>query len=340
MKLFQPKRVYFEEAALNYPLGVKILEQMAVEGVPVRMVGSSNRISGIPGATPQESYREGKNTLVVGVKRGLKLATCKPSSDFEFSLATGCPGGCQYCYLQTHLGQKPYIRIHVNIEEILDQVLKITAKNHPRITTFEAASASDPLAVEHLTGSLARAISFFGSLESARLRAVTKFPNIDSLLNLDHQGRTRFRFSLNTASIINRYEFNTATLPERINAAQKMSQAGYPVGFIIAPIFIYPDYLKEYEALFQQLESALKPAPSGLTFEYITHRFTASAKKVILERFPNSDLDLNETTRKKRYGKYGLVKYIYPDPDYQRLKTEMLQLAARYFPQAKVEYFT
>ncbi|HEX3046559.1 MAG TPA: spore photoproduct lyase, partial [Bacillota bacterium] len=111
MKLFEPKRVFFEEAALNYPLGEKILEYLAAADIPVRMITSSSRISGIPGSTPQESYWEGKNTLVVGVKRDLKLSTCKPSADFEFGLATGCPGGCQYCYLQTHLGKKPYIRI-------------------------------------------------------------------------------------------------------------------------------------------------------------------------------------------------------------------------------------
>jgi spore photoproduct lyase len=340
MKLFEPKRVFFEEAALNYPLGEKILDYLASAGIPVRMILSASRISGIPRSTPQDSYWEGKNTLVVGVKRDLKLSTCKPSADFEFALATGCPGGCQYCYLQTHLVKKPYIRIHVNLEEILEQVEKITIKNLPRLTTFEAASTADPLAVEHITGSLARTITFLGELESARLRVVTKFPNVDSLLNLNHQGHTRFRFSLNTASIINRYEFHTGTLPERITAARKISQAGYPIGFIIAPIFIYPDYLKEYEDLFRELATMVHPAPSDLTFELITHRFTTSAKKIILERFPNTTLDLNEATRKKRYAQYGLVKYIYPDPDYQRLKTEMLQLAAHYFPQAKVEYFT
>jgi hypothetical protein len=115
---------------------------------PAFRPGSSahNRVTGIPGDNPQQSYLESKRTLVVGVKRDLRLDTCKPSADFEFSLGTSCPGGCQYCHLQTHLGKKPYVRVYVNVDEVLAKIAAITAENAPKITPFEAASTSDPLA--------------------------------------------------------------------------------------------------------------------------------------------------------------------------------------------------
>ncbi|MGE5582012.1 MAG: spore photoproduct lyase [Bacillota bacterium] len=340
MQLFQPKRVFFEEDALDYSLGQEILKKIEPGGAEIKIIASHNRVTGIPGSNPQHSFGEGKQTMVVGVKRDLRFDTCRPSADFEFTIATGCPGKCQYCYLQTHMGKKPYIRVYVNIDEILAKIKEVTAANLPKTTVFEAASTADPLAVEHITGSLARTIDFFGSLDNAKLRVVSKFDNVDSLLNLNHQGHTRFRFSLNTAEIIRKFEHNTASLKERINAAKKIAAARYPLGFIIAPLFIYPGYEEGYADLFRQLAVSLEKVPDDLTFELITHRFTGSAKKIILERFPGTTLDLNEATRRRKFGRYGLVKYIYPEIAYQQLKRNIISLLEHFFPASSVEYFT
>jgi spore photoproduct lyase len=340
MKQFWPKRVFIEEKALDYPLGTDILHRMTEATIPVKIIGSHNRVTGIPGASPGQSYREAKQTLVVGIKRDLHLNTCKPSADFEFATGTSCPGGCQYCYLQTHLGRKPYIRVYVNLDEILAVIQKNIEKNAPQITTFEAASTSDPLAVEHITGSLAKTIEFFGKQPLGFLRAVTKFAAVEPLLQLPHHGHTRFRFSLNAAEIIQKFEPGTATMDERMEAAQKIARAGYPLGFIIAPLFIYPGSEADYTQLFRKLRTVLDPIPADLTFEFITHRFTKSAKNVILERFPHTKLDLDETNRRRKFGKYGLVKYIYPEAEYDQLKDFTLGNVSRFFPEARVEYFT
>jgi spore photoproduct lyase len=340
MQLFQPKRVFFEAASLNYPLGKDILNRLTNTEAEIKMIGSSNRVTGIPGTNPQQSYMEGKQTLVVGVKKNLRFDSCKPSADFEFSVASGCPGKCQYCYLQTYMGKKPYIKVYVNLKEIFAKIEEVSMTNAPNITVFEAASTSDPLAVEHITGALAKSIEFFGGLKYARMRTVTKFTNVDSLLPLSHHNHTRFRFSLNTPEIIQKFEHNTTSLQERIIAANKIAKAGYPLGFIIAPLFIYPGYEEGYANLFQQLAHSLKKIPADLTFELITHRFTSSAKKIILERFPGTALDLNEATRHRKFGRYGLVKYIYPQMAYIRLKENIISLLEQFFPASQVEYFT
>lgn len=340
MQPFQPKRVFFEEKALDYPLGQKIYQEMNEAGIPIQIIGSHNRVTGIPGATPQQSYLESKKTLVVGVKKDLRLDTCKPSADFEFSMGTSCPGGCQYCYLQTYLGRKPYVRVYVNLEDILQRIAAIAAENAPKITTFEAASTSDPLAVEHITGSLSKTIEFFGKLDHARLRVATKFAFVEPLLKLEHNYHTKLRFSLNTDPVIRKFEHHTASFAERIEAARQIAGAGYQLGFIIAPLFIYKNYEADYTELFKELAKALQPSPPDLSFELITHRFTKSAKKVILERFPGTKLDLDEAARRKKYGKYGLVKYIYPEVEYNKLKETILKLLGRFFPTSQIEYFT
>lgn len=125
---------------------------------------------------------------------------------------------CEYCYLNTQLGKKPYTRVYVNIDEILDQAKKYIEKRKPDITYFEASATSDPVAIEDYSGGLKAAINFFAAQEFGRLRFATKFPYIQSFLNLDHKGHTRIRYSINTERIITEYEHGTPSLEERLNS--------------------------------------------------------------------------------------------------------------------------
>ena len=118
--MFIPKRVIFEKGSLDTEIGQNIFNK--VKDIPnVEIINaSSNRIkSNIPGDNLYEQYRSGKETLVVGYRKSLKFQTCKPSANYQLPLVSGCMGRCEYCYLNTQLGDKPYIRVFVNIDDIL-----------------------------------------------------------------------------------------------------------------------------------------------------------------------------------------------------------------------------
>ncbi|MDD4239343.1 MAG: spore photoproduct lyase, partial [Desulfotomaculaceae bacterium] len=193
-----PKRVIFEKEALQYPLGENLMKYFEEQGVQIGYTSSHNRVTSIPGKTRAQGFLEGKKTLVVGVRRTKSFETCRPSAHYQLPLATSCPGRCEYCYLMTNLGRKPYVRIYVNIDEILAGAHDYIEQRKPEVTVFEGAATSDPVPTEPYTGLLARAIAFFGAQEYGRFRFVTKFTDIDSLLELPPQGHTHFRFSLNT----------------------------------------------------------------------------------------------------------------------------------------------
>lgn len=338
-RLFQPKRVYFEREALEYPLGQKLYEQFKQTKVPILITGSHNRVTGIPGKTPREAYLEAKRTLVVGVRRTLDFATCKPSAHYQLPLSTSCTGQCQYCYLNTTLGKKPYVRVYVNVDEILAQAKHYMERRAPDITVFEGAATSDPVPVEPYTGSLAKTIRFFSKEPLGRFRFVTKFTDIDTLLDIDHQQRTEFRFSINTDYIIKYYEQGTPNSQARIKAARQVAMAGYPLGFLIAPIFYYDNWKEDYSHLLKSLKGQLAEAvPPTLSFELISHRFTVSAKKRILEVFPGTTLPMEEENRKFKFGQFGYGKYVYPDEIMKEIKSFFQQEIARYFPQAKIAY--
>ncbi len=342
---FIPARVFYEPGALDYPLGQVLVERFKKLGIPVLPTGSHNRITGIPGKTPQQAYREGKRTLVIGVRKGQTFQTCKPSAHYQLPLVTSCPGMCEYCYLNTTLGKKPYVRVYVNLEEILDITKGLISSRKPEITVFEGAATSDPLPVEEYTGSLKRVIEFFGKQEYARFRFVTKFTNVESLLDAKHQGHTRFRFSLNSAKVVKEYEHSTPPAEERVKAAGKVLRAGYPLGFIIAPIIRVENWRKEYEELLISLAKELERnsangwSPAELSFEWITHRFTTRARSNILEVFPSTTLPMNEEERRYKYGQFGYGKYVYRQDEMAEMKEFFDTLTDRYFPGAQSEYF-
>ena len=53
---------------------------------------------------------------------------------------------------------------------------------------------------------------------------------VDPLLNLDHRGKAIFRMSVNPQPIISRIELGTSSLMQRIDAVNRMCDAGYPCG--------------------------------------------------------------------------------------------------------------
>ncbi|MGI9861977.1 spore photoproduct lyase [Moorella naiadis] len=334
------KRVIFEPQALNYPLGRKLYERFHEERVEVLMTPAYNRVTCIPGKTARESFLEAKRTLVIGVRRSRDFQTCKPSAHYQLPLVTSCPAMCEYCYLFTHFGRKPYQRIYVNVAEILDRARNYINRRHPEVTFFEAAATSDPLPVEKYTGSLAAAIEFMASQPLGRLRVVTKFTDVDGLLNLAHGGHTRFRFSINAENIIKRFEHGTPPLGQRLAAAVKMARGGYRTGFLIAPIFYVDGWQEQYRHLLQVVSrQPLLTESTDLTLELITHRFTKRAKTSIETLFPNTKLPLDEGERTFKYGQFGYGKYVYPAEVRKAMENFFKEMIAIYLPRAKVEYF-
>lgn len=342
MKLFMPQRIIFEPSSLEYPLGKEIYKFFQNKPVEIIEANARNAARFIPGTTPAEKYANSKRTILVTINKCSKLDVCRPSADYQFSLVSNCPGNCEYCYLQTTQGSKPYIKVFVNLEDIFGIIKEHIKQHENAVTTFEAASLGDPLALEHITGSLAKTIEFFSGLENGRLRVVTKYSNVDSLLELKHNRNTHFRISINSNYIIDNFEHNTGSLDERIGAVIKLANAGYPIGFIVAPIMIYDNWKKEYDELFKKLKEDLgsELSQKELTFELIQHRFTSVAKNLILQRFPKTKLDMVEENRSLKWGRFGRYKYVYHKEQASEIKEYLTSLILERFPKAEIKYFT
>lgn len=311
--MFIPKRILFEKNALNYEIGQNIYHHFNKDKDIEIIELHNNKIKeNIPGDSLYDLYREGKKTLVVGVKKGMKFQTCKPSAHYQLPLLSGCIGGCQYCYLNTNLGDKPYMRVNVNIDDILAQAQVNIEERFPKETIFEGSATSDPIPVEPYSNVLKHTIEYFSKSDKGRFRFVTKYTDVDTLLDLDHKGHTEIRFTLNTNKVIKDYESRTPSMEKRIEACNKIIRAGFPLGFIIAPIFLYDNWKEDYHNLLVDLGKSLPEAIKyPITFEVISHRYTTRAKNVIMEVFPGNTLPMEDEERSYKYGQFGYGKFVY-----------------------------
>ena len=127
------------------------------------------------------------------------------------------------------------------------------------------------------------------------------------------------RVSVNADDVAARFEGGTARLPRRIAALRALARAGYRVGLTIAPIMPIPEWRDGYGALLRDVADAVADVPDvDLTVECITHRFTEKSKDVLLGWYPNTKLDMSESARTRKFGKYGSAKYVYPEADHGR----------------------
>lgn len=338
--MFVPKRIIFEKDSLEYEMSKEILNKFKdKQDIEIINLTSNKLKQHIPGEDLFSQYREGKKTLVVGTKKSLKFQSCKPSAHYQLPLVSGCMGQCQYCYLNTQLGDKPFVKIHANIDDILNQAQKYINERLPEITLFEGAATSDPIPVEPYTHSLEKAIIFFGKNKNARFRFVTKYNDVNSLLSLEHNGHTEIRFSINTTEVINKYEHVTSSRNQRIEASIKAAKAGYPIGFLVAPVFIYPSWREDYHDLLLELRKKL---PNDLkfpvTFEVISHRYTTVAKNRILDIFPENQLPMNDEERKFKYGQFGYGKYVYPKEGLDEIKQFFKEEIEELFNNKEIKY--
>ena len=341
-----PRRVFATPSALASSAGATMVERAAALGSEIVRL-NADRLTGLP-----DAYRDAKTTLAVvtASPSRRRLQPIPPSADWRFDLAEGCPAHCTYCYLAGSLAGPPIIRVYANLAEILAElpaavgqgrVTSVSAERAHEGTTFECSCYTDPLSIEHLTGSLAACITHFGAWNApVQLRFTTKFDAVAPLLGLTHNRRTRIRFSVN-ATAAERHEGGAPRMAARLAALRAVAEAGYPVGLTVAPILRVPDWAEAYDRLFANVAAALDGVPDlDLTAELITHRFTPKSKEVLTGWYPGSPLEMDEAGRSRKMTKFGSVKWVFPKEQMAEMRSVLEAALTRRLPMARLLYWT
>jgi len=230
--------------------------------------------------------------------------------------------------------------VHANLDAVLAEipthagqghVTSGTAERGHEGTTFELSCYTDPLGIEHVTGSLSEAIARAGRGElgeEVSLRFTTKFDDVAPLLALEHGRRTRVRVSVNAAGVAGRFEGGTAPVAARLAALRSLGLAGYRLGLTIAPVMPVPGWREEYGTLLD------------LAAELITHRFTPGSKEVLLQWYPGTKLEMDEEQRSEKRSKFGGVKFVYRRDEMAQLKAWFTTELGQRLPDARILYWT
>ena len=284
--MFKPEAIYFEKEIVNYELGRKLMEQY-VE-IPKVEIENHNNIEEMRKKENKE-FPKMKRNLIIGVRKTHKFVENHKTSDFLVPYtSSGCTASCLYCYLVCNYNKCAYLRLFVNREQMLEKIIKVS-DNSEKELTFEIGSNSDLILENTITNNLPWTIENFKNTKKGMLTFPTKFDMVDNILELDHKGKIIVRMSVNPEEIINKVEFGTSRLKGRIEAINKLKEADYKVGILIAPVIFVDNWKELYLKLIQELhENLSEKVKKQVFFEIIFMTYSFVHTKINEEAFPNA----------------------------------------------------
>lgn len=199
------------------------------------------------------------------------------------NLGLQCNMNCSYCYLQGYLNT-PILTIFSNLDQALDE-LRATGnldKETPlRIGTGEVV---DSLSLDPLFLYSRPLIEFFRDYPNWHLELKTKSDYVEQFLNVEHNNNVIVSWSLNPQILIDSEEHGTASLEERLAAAQKCADAKFPIAFHLDPLIYHPEWKHNYKSLFERIVQQFTPNEvSNITIG--TLRYTPEQRHLMRERF-------------------------------------------------------
>ncbi len=331
--MFKPKLVYYEPNAENYKLGKELLDKYRKEGVKLIPIENHNNIEELR-KNPNSEFANMKQNIIIGVRKTHKFVPNHKVSDFLVPYtSSGCIAMCMYCYLVCNYNKCSYLRIFVNREEMLDKIIKVANQSEKELT-FEIGSNSDLILENTITHNLEWTIENFNA-EKGYLTFPTKFDMVDPLLNLKNKEKVIVRMSINPEEIINRVEFGTSRLNERINAINKLKEAGYKVGILIAPIILVDNWKELYEELIKKLSEELSESvKKDAIFELIFMTYSYVHKIINQEAFPNAINLFNPDIMTGR----GKGKYMYKKETREEAEMFLRKTMKKYLKNSEILY--
>jgi spore photoproduct lyase len=306
---FIPERIYVEEAVQHLPLTRQILKRCA--HVPAEYISSTkelihqfrskNRNNGAP-----------PKALLLAQNRGRFLEPCPGTKKYLccgytiLNMGTGCPLDCSYCVLQAYLNN-PFITLYVNLDDMWHELASSPHFKSKTVARIGTGEYGDSLALEHITDFVPEFASFLKSQKTAILELKTKTTAIEPLCGLDHGGRIIVSWSLNAQEVAQAEEQASATVVERIKAAQRLVKEGYRIGFHFDPLILYQGWEQKYQRVVDLIAGHIPPA-SIAWVSMGALRFMPGLKAISMARFSNTKIFAEEFIM----GLDGKMRYFQP----------------------------
>lgn len=263
----------------------------------------------IRGLTPSR----GKQSILLTEQKGKALKDCPGMTESYLccrlqvlSPIANCPMFCSYCFLQFYLNSN-IITIYTNLEKQKKEVTDLLDSQPKRLFRITTGELSDSLAFDKETDFSAELMAHVLNKPNVILELKTKTDHIDHLLSLDHGGRIVLSWSLNPQQIVQKEEYLSASLEKRIDAARKVSKAGFLLGFHFDPLICYPTWEQDYHDLIKYLfERVEKTRIAWVSIGAL--RFSPGMEDEMKKCFPKSKIPYGEFVKAAD----GKMRYIRP----------------------------
>lgn len=309
---FWPEQVYLTSDASESKLAKRLLSRLPSATKVVELDNSEDPLSTLDTLSSTARFDLGKKRLMLAPYRGDWLKSCPGTQEhvccnlWIVNPGEGCPMDCTYCYLQSYLKRNPTLKLYTNTEEMISAIARQSDAHPNRLFRIGTGELIDSLVWDDLTDLTLELVPFFASRKNLVLELKTKSNVVENLLELknEHRGQTVVSWSVNAKSISEKDEASTASLAERVEAAQKVIQAGYRVGLHFDPLVYFDGWQDEYSETVKYIFSKLK-AENIAWISVSTLRYKKEMQSVMIERFPKSKLPYGEqftaVDNKRRY---------------------------------------
>ncbi|WP_299977453.1 spore photoproduct lyase family protein [Desulfobacula sp.] len=237
-----------------------------------------------------------KKTLYITQNRGAVIRECPGTSFYtccDYTIlhtGTFCTMDCSYCILQAYF-HPPVLQYFAGLEALAHNLEKTFSQN--KIFRIGTGEYTDSLIWEKISPQPKFLVETFARQNNCLLELKTKTVNIESLLPLDHNGKTVIAWSLNTQDIISSEEKGTASLKARLEAARRVESKGYKLAFHFDPLVIYPECEIQYKKVIKQIFEHVR-SESIVWISIGTFRFIPKLKQIIEKRFKHSTICYGE----------------------------------------------
>ncbi len=211
----------------------------------------------LPGSykvTKKELTKEDRSKEVFGMcaVQSEKTSCCNLRT---IDAVKNCGFGCSYCSIQTMYGNEKVV-FDENLQDKLDSL----SLDKNKLYHIGTGQASDSLMWGNQHGVLDSMLGFAKKWPNVLLEFKTKSKNVRHLLKVDTPKNIVCSWSVNPQAVIENEEHLTASLEDRLKAAEACVSKGIKVGFHLHPMIFYRDWEADYSQMIDNIVSRFKPS--------------------------------------------------------------------------------
>ncbi len=297
-------RVYIDENSRGSKLATRVLEIFPPEKIEFV---SSRPFPNVDGELSACEFARSKRHLFLTPYKGKFFKRCPGSRPglaccnyFVLNWGLQCDMNCSYCYLQTFINS-PVLTVYTNLDDALNELRALNMQDH--VLRMGTGETVDSLSLDELTLYSHELITFFRDYPKWQLEFKTKSAKVEQFLDVPHANNVIVSWSVNPQLIISAEEHLTASLEERLSAAEACLAKDFKVSFHIDPMIWHEEWRESYGGLVDEIARRFKPSQ----IPYLSVgalRFQPEQRGIMRERFGFNSYVTKAETFPSRDGKW------------------------------------